>query len=116
MRLLGLHNVNCATTMSEGTDSSPVGYLEAVFVKENFRNLGLAANWSKPANLGPRKRIAWNLQAIAKSTTVSANRFTELWDLPRSIVSSVLPRSSDKNKGELLFRSSPLEVFEKTIG
>ncbi len=38
----------------EGTESSPVGYLEGIFVKEGFRNMGLAGklllqcqNWAR---------------------------------------------------------------------
>jgi len=41
---LGLRNINF-DRLVEGTSSSPVGYLEGLFVKEEFRKQGFAKNW-----------------------------------------------------------------------
>lgn len=51
---VGFAQCGLRTDYVEGTESSPVGYLEGVFVKENFRNMGYAKemllaceNWAK---------------------------------------------------------------------
>lgn len=38
----GFAQCNLRTDYVEGTESSPVGYLEGIFVKENYRNKGYA--------------------------------------------------------------------------
>ncbi len=42
-RLLGFVNVSLRTDYVEGATGSPVGYIEALFVKPEFRNKGIAA-------------------------------------------------------------------------
>ena len=49
----------------EGTDSSPVGYLEGIFVKEEFRHRGFAKEILRSAKNGQKKRDVRNLLVIA---------------------------------------------------
>lgn len=44
---VGFANVSLRFDYVEGTDSSPVGYLEGIFVDENFRNRGIARSLVK---------------------------------------------------------------------
>ena len=43
----GFANVSLRFDYVEGTESSPVGYLEGIFVDENFRNRGIARSLVK---------------------------------------------------------------------
>ena len=44
---VGFANVSLRFDYVEGTESSPVGYLEGIFVDENFRNRGIARSLVK---------------------------------------------------------------------
>lgn len=44
---VGFVNVSLRFDYVEGTESSPVGYLEGMFVKENYRNRGIARSLVK---------------------------------------------------------------------
>ena len=55
----------------EGTSSSPVGYLEGIYVRAEDRHLGLA---SHPAKNGQDRKAARNLPATAKLTMRTALR------------------------------------------
>ena len=62
----------------QGTRSSPVGYLEGIFVREDCRRQGYACARScwPPARPGPPLRAAGNLPATANLPTRKATAFT----------------------------------------
>lgn len=69
----------------EGTDSSPVGYLEGLFVSEGYRNKALPRSSCQNARDGQRKKAAANLPATASLIMRTASGSTFPWDLRRPI-------------------------------
>ena len=56
----------------EGTDSSPVGYLEGIFIEPSPEIRAMQNNCWPSAKSGRRKKAAWSLQVIANWTTMPA--------------------------------------------
>ena len=52
----------------EGTASSPVGYLEGIYVAEEYRKHGIARVCCLPVKAGQRRWVAGNLPATASWT------------------------------------------------
>lgn len=84
----------------EGTRSSPVGYLEGIFVEEPSRNKALRKNCSGGQRLGQRKRAVRNLPAIASWGTRKAYPFTKALVFGKQTASSVLRSSCDAGPGD----------------
>lgn len=59
----------------EGTHTSPVGYLEGVFVQEEYRGRGVATALLRAARRGPGKKAVPNLQATVGWTTPASAVF-----------------------------------------
>lgn len=52
----------------EGTDTSPVGYLEGILLRKNIGIMDMLKNFFQNAKNGLKKNIVLNLQVIVKST------------------------------------------------
>ena len=61
--LVGVALCSIRTDYVEGCDTSPVGYLEGVFVTDGFRHQGIAKSWYRNAKDGQEERAARNLPA-----------------------------------------------------
>lgn len=55
---VGFANVSLRFDYVEGTESAPVGYLEGIFVDENFRNRGIAKSLVKSCEDWAKKKGA----------------------------------------------------------
>ena len=77
----------------EGAKSSPVGYLEGIYVKETGR--GSRGPCSNAQKHGRRKRDAGNLRAIARWKTRKASAFTKTLVLRRPIGLFALSKGYD---------------------
>ena len=70
----------------EGTETSPVGYLEGIFVREEYWQKG----YVRP---GPESRARGSLPATVSWTIWEAIGFTWRWALRKQTGLSVLPKS-----------------------
>lgn len=80
----------------EGTQTSPVGYLEGIFVREGFRHRGFAVPCCKRARLGPESRAVRSSPATAPRKTSPASAFIERWNLKKRAGSSVSSSACDR--------------------
>ena len=64
----------------EGAISSPVAYLEAVFVKPEFRKTGSEGSWLISVRNGEENRDAVNMLRIRRSVTAGVSTSTKVLD------------------------------------
>ena len=83
---IGLAQCQLRRDYVEGTDSSPVGYLEGIFVREE----GMRENWSPRARHGRRRTAAGNSPATANGPMTQAGRFICRLGFQKSAASSAL--------------------------
>lgn len=73
---IGFAQVQLRYDYVEGTSSSPVGYLESIFVEKAYRKKAVPRHFCLLARLGQRKKAVQNLQATVKLITKQAYGFT----------------------------------------
>ena len=69
----------------EGTETSPVGYLEGIFVSEGYRKKGYAAELLSECEKWAKEKAAANLPAIVNSIMRTVSGSIWLWDLRKQI-------------------------------
>lgn len=74
----------------EGTASTPVGYLEGILVRPEFRRRAWPSSCCKLVSIGPGSRGVSSLPVIASFLTMTACNFIFAWDFLRQIGSFVL--------------------------
>lgn len=75
-RAVGFAQCQLRRDYVEGAESSPVGYLEGIWVEPAFAGRALPAVCCKNVRNGPRKKDAPNLLPIVKFTIRKVCRFT----------------------------------------
>lgn len=77
----------------EGTDSSPVGYLEGIFVKEEFRHRGFAKEILTECEKWTKEKGCTEFASDCELDNEDSLHFIWLWDLLKQAELSALRKS-----------------------
>jgi aminoglycoside 6'-N-acetyltransferase I len=72
---VGFANVSLRTDYVEGSDSSPVGYLEGIFVESNYRGRGIGKRLAREAEEWARKKGCREMGSDAELTNTKSHAF-----------------------------------------